>query len=56
MRENEDRHFTIITGFIQHLTNTEMALSAAKDALGFPWTTSHRAALCNTIDREEGKE
>ena len=27
-----------------------MALSAAKNALEFPWTPLHRAALCNTID------
>ena len=50
MKENEDRHFTIITAFIQHLTDTETALSAAKNALEFPWTPSHRAALRNTID------
>ena len=50
MRENEDRHFTIITAIIQHSTDTETALSAAENALEFPWTPSHRAALRNTIN------
>jgi hypothetical protein len=51
MRENEDRHFTIITENIQHLTDMEIAISAAENALQFPWTRSHRAALHTTINR-----
>ncbi len=50
MRENEDRHFTIITESIQHLTDMEIAVSATANALQFPWIPSHRAALSNTIN------
>ena len=51
MRENEGRHFTIITEIIQHLNNMEMVLSAAENTPQFPWTPSHTQLVNLVVSR-----